>query len=298
VRRLAATAALLFTLCTSSCGHTSRDEFAFVSLAHEPTGKPVTIAYRFEPGEVVRMVVRADGALSASGGKEFRSAAATTLAMIFRCDEVRANGDAVLRVSFDTGEASADDKPRAPGEPSDAGGTLVIARDGVVKERHITVMGAGVAPEFVTLVNSSGFQPFVTLPPEGMRAGEALDLAAAMPIQAIADALRKAPGSAFVTPEARGEMVLMGTKVIDGEPCAEFALNLVLWADATQSARDIQVDLALRLHGTQFVSLRTGLAHGPAEVEVAMRSIVRGQGQSAFVRAASTVHVLATRPVQ
>ncbi len=266
---------LLFT----ACGDDS-NAFAFKSMAKPPQGAPVKIAYDFKVGEGVRMKMSMNGTMSMSGDVDMDTPLDMTLGMLLTCDEITASGDAVFSMVFEGAKISGLDNALTKAGMHGVKGRMTIGADGKLKGMSMDGLDPAMEKQVSQLLNNPGFQSFVSIPPEGMRIGEAIDLAKVMPAESFAKLLEMAAPGTNLKPKLEGEIVLLGTTEIDGTPCAEFGVNMVMNLTGTmsQGSNGIEMDMGMKVQGTQFTSLVNGLPLGTATMTMAMRMSASGGG--------------------
>lgn len=283
-------------LLLPSCGDSPKG-FKFQSLAKEGTGDAIKIAYDMAPGEGIRMKMTMRGKMEMSGDASISTPMNSDMVMVMKCTEVRNNGDKVLEVALEKMEMAAGGQVFDQGMLGDINGTVVIGADGRLKDMDYSGGGAQFRAQMDQVLKSPGIQSFVPMPPEGMRVGQALDLAEIMPTEALGQLMNKALPGGSIKPELRGELVLMGTREIEGEQTAEFAINLVMNMSGSMSkgGQSAEMDLGVKVSGTQYTSLKTGMPLGTSEMKMTMRGDVETSGEEVEINMTMTMTIDCTK---
>ncbi len=260
---------LLASFALAGCGD-SGNSFEFRTISAEPSGKHIKIAYAMKPGDGVRMTMQMNGRMKMTGTMDVDMPIDMSFTTTMRCTEVKSNGDKVLAMTIDATALNVGEELSGAMENMDISGTLTLDKTGKVTSMDFDASDPQINAKIGQALKNPGFQYFVPMPPEGMRVGEALDLAKVMPAKAFEELMNSAAGgSTSVKPDLRGEIVLLGTKNIDGEDAAEFGVNMVMNIKLESEA--MKMDMGMRVKGKQFCSLRTGLPAGTATSTMEMR---------------------------
>ena len=258
------TLALLLAL-TAGCGDgDSNDPWKFKSKAKSPSGEYVKIAYDYEVGDGVRMVMKTKGTMTMNmNGEPQEQPVDMTMRMTMRCESIGDDGSRVMTTSLDGMEM--------PGMPAGAlgadtfKGTVTIGADGSIKDVDFEGLDPTMAQSIKQAFQGGGFAGSIPMGEKGMRIGEAIDIKDVMPMDALKQAMANIPGAGSLEPAIEGEYVLVGTKSIDGVDAAEFAVNMVMTMDMDMGDEG-KATMRMKTTGTQFVSLRTGLAIGESSI--------------------------------
>ena len=272
MRTTALTTLACLALLFGACGD-SNNAFEFRTLSAEPSGEAVKIAYDMKAGEGVRMRMKMTGSMEMTGDMEATIPMNMSMAMVFKCVEVKANGDKVLEMSIEGADLDLggrlEGREREMPDFTRVGGTVTLGKNGHVSAMDLATGVAEVDAKLSQVLKNPGFQYFVPMPEEGLRVGEALDLAKIMPKEVLAQLMKSAGPNLTVEPDLRGELVLLGTREIDGERAAEFGLNMVM--NLQMDREGMTMDMGMRFSGKQHNSLRTGFPIGGADWTMEMR---------------------------
>lgn len=288
---------LLLTL--ASCGDDG-NAFEFKSIAADPVGEKILIRYEMTPGAGVRMTMNMRGSMQMSGDVNMTVPMNTSMAMALRCTDVRPDGDSVLEVAvvdvqFDAGQVT---PPSGAADLlKDLRFTMTVSRDGRMTMDSIEGLDDEVLKPVKQMLNNPGFQYFIPMPEGGMRVGEALDLGEILSQEALEQLMSQALPGSGLKPSMQGEMVLTGTREVDGETAAEFAVNMVmnLQGEISKRGSSVEMDMGLRMTGTQLNSLATGFPIGSAEWNMEMRADVEGGDKELEMRMHATMSIRSER---
>jgi hypothetical protein len=273
MRTIASCLAALLLLAAAACGGESQ-AYEFRSKARAPSGEPVPFEYRPKEGDAFRMSMRVAGSFEMSVSKSREKAPIEmSMRLAYRCEEVRPNGDARMSVTIEDAELQGLGADATAGSLSGMGASFVMDKHGSVSSLAMVGVPESMREEFEGLLNQPGAQQFLVFPREGLRVGQAID---------VAESFEASMGQgtfgelgAGVKPTVRGEAVFVRTTVRDGEPAAEFELNVVVnvKGKAPTEGRDVEVDFGFRVTGSQFVSIATGMPVGTVSM------VVEGRGR-------------------
>ena len=172
-------------LFLAGCGDSS-NAFAWESEASEPKGDPIKIRYEMEKGEGVRMVMSMNGKLEMSGDMEMSTPMNMTMTMAMVCEDVLDNGDRVMVMEIEKIDASASELGGDLDMPlEDFKGRITISPEGKVSNIEMSGLEPSIQGQVDQMLNSGGFQTFVPMPPEGLRVGQAIDMAKVLPKEAL-----------------------------------------------------------------------------------------------------------------
>ncbi len=283
-------------LVLPGCGDDPKG-YEFKSLKKPATGDVVKIAYDIAAGDGIRMKMTMRGTMEATGDASMSTPMNSDMEMSLRCTEVRKNGDKVFEMAVDKMDVSAAGQTFGKEMLGELRGTMVIDANGKMKDMDISGGETGVGEELNKVFKSPGFQSFVPMPPEGMRIGEALDLAKIMPAEAMGQLMNASLPGSSIKPELNGELVLMGTRQVDGEEVAEFAINLVMnmAGSMSQAGQTIDMDMGVKVSGTQYTSLKSGFPLGTSEMKMDMRGEVEGNGEQVEMTMSMTMTIECTK---
>lgn len=267
---------------TAACGDKEgEDPWAFKSKAKEPSGDLVKIAYEYEVGEGVRMVMHTNGKMTmTTNGEPQEQPVDMKMAMTMRCESIGADGSRVLTTSLEDMEVAG--MANMPTDMlGDAGfnGRVTIGADGTIQGVDFEGLDPQVAQSIKQAFQGGGFAGSVPMGKDGMRVGEAIDIRDVMPMDALKQAMSNMPGGVSIEPDVQGEYVLMGTRTVEGVEAAEFAVNVVMTMNMNMdTGKQGKVTMRMKMTGTQLTSLRTGLAIGESAIEQEMEMRMSGEG--------------------
>lgn len=276
---LALVAALLLVV---GCGGDADNAFEFKSKTSKPTGDAVKITYAMEKGEGIRMNMTMRGTMKATGAQDMTMPMDSEFVMTLQCADVLENGDRVVEMAIESMKMAVAGEAGLPDDMfGEFKGRMTIDKNGKMKDMDYSGADPEIGAQLDQIFKSPGFQSFVPMPPEGMRVGEALDLAEIMPMGAMEQLMSAAMPGSTIKPELNGELVLVGTREVAGEQVAEFAMNLVMnmSGSMSQMGKTIDMDFGIKITGTQFSSLRTGFPLGTSEMEMKMRGNMEADGE-------------------
>lgn len=274
-------AAFAVLLLAAGCGDSS-NAFEFKSKTQKPQGETIKIAYEMQKGEGIRMKMTMRGTMEASGDHSMSIPMDSEVSMTLECVDVKENGDRVVEMGIEGMKMAVAGESGLPEDMfSDFKGRMTIDKNGKMKDMDYTGADAQISSQLDQIFKSPGFQSFVPMPPEGMRVGEALDLAKIMPTEAMEQLMNAALPGSTIKPELKGELVLVGTREVDGEQVAEFAMNLVMnmAGSMSQMGKTVDMDFGIKITGSQFSSLRTGFPLGTSEMKMTMRGDMEADGE-------------------
>lgn len=200
-----------------------------------------------------------------------------TMTMSIRCTEVREGGDRVLEMELENMDISnMDVDMREQDLTTGFKGEMIIGSNGEVKGVEMEGIDAATKQQLDPMFSGLGFQTFIPMPPEGLRVGEAIDLAEVMPKETFEKILNTAGRGRDFKHEVKGEMVLKGTSDVDGEKAAEWRLNMVLNFAGTMNdgGKRSKMDTGMKMSGTQLSSLRTGFPVGSSKFQMKLRASI------------------------
>lgn len=266
----------LLLLSLAGCGDSS-NAFAWESEASEPKGDPIRILYDIKEGEGVRMQMHSRGKLVVEGPISMSQPIDVTMTMSMRCTEVRESGDRVLEMKLEDMDMSKMEVDMGEHDLTTGfKGEMIIGSNGEVKGVEMDGIDAATKQQLDQMFSGSGFQTFIPMPPEGLRVGEAIDLAKVMPKETLEKILNTAGRGMDFKPEIKGEMVLKGASDVAGEKAAEWRLNMVMNFAGTMNngGKSSKMDMGIKMSGTQMSSLRTGFPVGSSKLQMKMRASI------------------------
>jgi hypothetical protein len=263
----------------AGCGKESPPQsFEFQTKVKPAQGEPIRFAYALPAGGGFLMKMGIGGSLSITAKKDAQTVPLDmTMEMSFRCDEVRDDGTRVMTMRLGSlGGASLEQAgaKKALAGMQDVRCTMEMDHRGAVKNVKMEGGTAEMRQQVEQMMQQPGGRPFLVYPEEGLRIGEAIDYTRLFS----SDQMRLLMGAQGhgIVPEIVGEAVLVRTLQIDGREAAEFALNLVMNMKGTTKANGQQgtMDMGLRLTGSQFVEIATGMPIGTLEMHMEGRGNV------------------------
>lgn len=280
------TLALLLGGLIAACGdtrpaHEPKGRPGFVSKAGTPTGAPIKIRYGIQEGEGLRMTVRMSGSTNAEvDGESHEIPMDMSVVSLMRCTERGEDGGYTMRLTYES-MSMPGAMGQAGGNPTEGlEGTMRIGPDGKVE----SVSFEGGDPQMEQMLSKmfqgGGFATSMPFPPEGMRVGEALDIAKIMPSEALNQMFSSIPGMSPGAMDLQGKYVLVGTKTVDGKEAAEFAINAVMTMDVDMNEVG-NMSNHVTMSGTQYIDLRTGLPVGTSTLlqKMTMKMDMEVQGE-------------------
>lgn len=299
-------AALLACACPCvGCGKeqagSGTKSFVFTSQARTPEGEAIPLVFRPRVGEVHELKLSTSGSMSMDvDGQSHDMPMDMSMTMLYRCEAEHPDGGRTMSMSIgEVGgalveKAGAQERLRAL---SEVRSRMRVDRHGAVTGVELEGGDPAVRKQVDRLFNQPGSRPFLVYPAEGVRVGEAIDLTKmfdAAQMQTLMDAPEGAPA-----PEIRGEAVAVRRLEIAGEDAVEFALNLVLSIRGamTQDGQTGEVDMSMRLTGTQFTSVATGMPLGALTMTMDLRADIAMDKQKMRMTGNLAIHGAVTKTV-
>lgn len=263
-------AVLSLAFSCAACGDESGDgeeHTQFESQARPPTGDPIHVRYAYGKGDGFRMSLETVGTTEMDGESHSMN---MTMGISMRCTEVLDNGDRTLAVTIDGMEMDGVAAPQLAGQ--DISVSMTVGADGKVKDLDLEGVDPHLAKTLKKTLQGGGFATFLPFPPEGLRVGEAIDLAKVVPMDVLMDSLNEVTPGSTLKPEIRGEYVLMGTTVIDGLEAAEFKINMVMKMQGSmaEDGHSMEINMHMTMTGVQYLALESGFPIGTADMEIEM----------------------------
>jgi len=146
-----------------------------------------------------------------------------------------------------------------------------------------------------TMLGQVGGRPFLIFPEQGLRVGEALDYAKVFEAAGMQQLMGAVATS--LQPDIKGEAVLVKRLQVDGQDAAEFTLNLVmnLKGHVNQGGHSIDMDMGMKVTGTQFVAIETGMPVGTTQLKLDGRGTMVSEGETVNMNFDSDIRVAVTR---
>lgn len=275
----------------------AKDPWTFQSKAKEPTGEVIKITYDLQEGQGVRMEMKTTGTMTMDMGQgEQDQPMDMTMATSMRCTKVAPDGSRTLEVVIDTVDMGAAGAAM-PMTLEGVRGTMTIDAEGKVTSMDLEADDPQLDQIFKKMFQGGGFATAFPWPKQGMRVGEAIDMADIVPMEQLKGAMAGLPGLENLEPEIQGEYVLVGTTTVEGEQAAEFAITMIMTMAMDMGEKGSMSSKA-RSSGTQFISLRTGLPVGTSTLtqvmDMEMDMTAGGQSQQMTMRGTSTAEMTAT----
>ncbi|MDJ0975482.1 MAG: hypothetical protein QNJ98_13540 [Planctomycetota bacterium] len=264
-------------------GSTNGGDTPSSSTKPSPSGDKIKFSYAMEKGEGVRMSMKMAGTMKMSGAHAGETPMDMETVMTMRCVDVKENSDRVLEIGIEAMKmAIAGERGLPDSMFEDMKGRMTIDKSGRMKDMDWSGGDPQITEQLKKMFSGSGFQTFVPLPAEGLAIGEAVDYKDIVPPEMMEQLMGSAVPGATLKPTLEGQMVLVGTRKVDGEQAAEFAVDVTMKmkGSISQMGQTVEMDQTTTIKGTQFISLRGGFPVGVSEMKMSMTGDMVSQGET------------------
>lgn len=272
---------LLLAIGLCGCGESMAYEFQ--SLAKMPRGAPIQVTYDIQEGSGVRMQMSMRGTIATDGDVQMSMPMDMSITIEYVCQRVLMSGNRELSMSITDFQSGMPGMNGAMGDALfDLGGTVTIDKQGRVVDVNMGGMGSN--EQITQMLQSPGFQQFVPFPPQGLRVGEAIDYTDLVSQEALTSMM--GAGMPGIRPSIKGELVMKGTREVQGKRAAELDLNLVLNVSGSMSqmGQTLDLDMGMRVRGILSIDTETGMPIGTSNLRMQGRADMDAGGTDASMK--------------